>query len=90
VLGLFEFGDYPVSRLTLARGDALVMYTDGVSEARDPQGEFFGAERLLAAVARSAGDTAAAETNTLLQEVRTFAGTAPQSDDITVLTLKLI
>jgi sigma-B regulation protein RsbU (phosphoserine phosphatase) len=89
VLGLMEFGDYPVSSVTLGAGDALVMYTDGVSEAQDPAGEFFGAERLLAAVAREAAHDAAALTSGLLGDVKAFTATAPQSDDITILTLQV-
>ena len=87
VLGVIDLNDYPVSTCTLASGDALVMYTDGVSEARDPAGNFFGAERLLASTTRSAG-SAARLTAGVLQDVKTFASTAAQSDDITILTLK--
>jgi sigma-B regulation protein RsbU (phosphoserine phosphatase) len=89
ILGLIEGGDYPVSTVTLGAGDALVMYTDGVSEAQDPAGDFFGAERLLAATTRHARGPASALTSGLLQDVKTFAATAPQSDDITVMTVKL-
>jgi sigma-B regulation protein RsbU (phosphoserine phosphatase) len=88
VLGLIEFWTYPVSRVTLAAGDALVMYTDGVSEAQDRDGEFFGAERLFAVTARDF-DSAAAITSGVLKEVEAFAAGAPQFDDITILTLKL-
>jgi sigma-B regulation protein RsbU (phosphoserine phosphatase) len=89
VLGLIEFGDYPVSTVTLGAGEALVMYTDGVSEAQNPAGDFFGAQRLLAAVTRDAAGDAAALTGGLLADVKTFASTAPQSDDITILTIKV-
>jgi sigma-B regulation protein RsbU (phosphoserine phosphatase) len=88
VLGVIDLDHYPVSTHTLAAGDALVMYTDGVSEAQDPGGDFFGAERLLAATSRSAG-SAARITAGVLDSVKTFASTAPQSDDITILTLKI-
>ena len=88
VLGLMEIGDYPVTGRTLDTGDALVMYTDGVSEAQNREGGFFGAERLLEATSRSAAGTAAAITTGLLQEVNAFAADAPQSDDITMLILK--
>ena len=90
VLGLLEFGDYPVSTLSLTRNDAIVMYTDGVSEAQNPAGDFFGAERLLASTSRHAVGQAATITAGLLQDVQAFAGTAPQSDDITILTIKVI
>ena len=89
VLGLMEIGDYPVTDRTLDKGDALVMYTDGVSEAQDPVGGFFGAERLLEATERHAAGAASAITAGLLQDVKAFAASAPQSDDITILTLKV-
>ena len=89
VLGLIAIGDYPVSRCALDAGDALVMYTDGVSEARDPVGDFYGTERLLAVTSRIAAGTATAITEGLLRDVKTFAADAPQSDDIAILTLKL-
>ena len=89
VLGLIEFGEYPVSRCTLEAGNALVMYTDGVSEARDHAGGFYGNERLLAATSRNAAGTAGAITEGVLRDVKTFVADAPQSDDITILTLKL-
>lgn len=87
VLGLIDLGDYPVSTCTLAGGDALVLYTDGVSEAQDTAGNFYGTERLLAATTRNAG-SAARMTAGVLQDVKTFASGAAQSDDITILTLK--
>jgi sigma-B regulation protein RsbU (phosphoserine phosphatase) len=88
VLGLIEVSDFPVNRLRLAPGDAVVAYTDGVSEAQDTGGGFFGVERIVA-TAVSLGDAAAsALTGGLLGAVRAFAGEAPQSDDITILTLR--
>ena len=88
VLGLMEGGSYPDATATLERGASLVMYTDGVSEARDPADDFFGSERLLAAIDR-VGPAAppGAVTSALLHDVKAFASTAPQSDDITILTL---
>lgn len=86
VLGLIDLDDYPVSTHTLAPGDALVMYTDGVSEAQDVSGNFFGDERLLAVTTRSAG-SAACLTAGVLEGVKSFASGAPQSDDITILTI---
>ena len=89
VLGLIETGTYPVSTARLQPGDALVMYTDGVSEAQDAAGEFFGVERLLTSTARNADRDAIDITSGLLQDVKDFAASAPQSDDVTILTLKL-
>jgi len=88
VLGLIEASEFPVNRLRLGRGDAVVLYTDGVSEAQDAAGGFFGLERLVAATAGLRHEAAPALTEGVLKAVRAFAGGAPQSDDITILTLR--
>ena len=90
VLGLLdtEDGGYPTTTATLEKGASLVMYTDGVSEARDPSENFFGTEGLLAAIGRVRnGRDPAAMTSALLREVKAFADTAPQFDDITIMTI---
>jgi sigma-B regulation protein RsbU (phosphoserine phosphatase) len=81
-----EFGR---TELTLQSGDALVFYTDGVSEAFNPQEECYGSERLLADAGRFAGRPAAEITDGLFRKVRAFAGEAAQSDDIAILTLRV-
>ena len=86
----FEPGlEFERTEFTLRAGDALVLYSDGVTEAFDPQSELYGDTRLLADTAGLAGQSAPAITASLLQTVHTFAGTAPQSDDIAILTLKV-
>jgi phosphoserine phosphatase RsbU/P len=67
----------------------LICYTDGVTEAFNPEDECYGSERLLADAAVFAGQSAPAMTTSLLQRVRAYAGTAPQSDDIAILTLRV-
>jgi phosphoserine phosphatase RsbU/P len=88
VLGLIEASDYPVNRLRLGAGDAVVLYTDGVSEAQDSAGGFFGVDRIVATAAALQQASATELTAGLLRAVRDFAGDAPQSDDITILTLR--
>jgi sigma-B regulation protein RsbU (phosphoserine phosphatase) len=84
----FEPGlEFERTELTLREGDALILYTDGVSEAFNPQDECYGTDRLLADAATVAGQPAPAMTKGLLQKVRAFAGGAPQSDDIAILAL---
>jgi len=86
----FEPGlEFERTELTLRKGDTLVCYTDGVSEAFNPQEECYGTDRLLADAGLFAGQSALAITAGLLQKVRAFAGTAPQSDDIAILTLRV-
>ncbi len=86
----FEPGlQFERTELTLRDRDTMIFYTDGVSEAFNPQDECYGNERLLADAGLLSGQSATAITTQLLQKVRAFAGGAPQSDDIAVLTLKV-
>ncbi len=87
----FEPGlEFERTELTLHPGDTLILYSDGVSEAFNPQDECYGNERLLAEAGRLAGQSAPAISTALLQEVRRFANGAPQSDDIAILSLKIV
>jgi phosphoserine phosphatase RsbU/P len=86
----FEPGlEFERTDLLLHAGDTLILYTDGVTEAFNPQEECYGNERLLADVLPLAGQPAPGVVAGLLQKVRAFAGTAPQSDDIAILALQL-
>jgi len=80
--------EFERTELALHQGDALIFYTDGVSEAFSPQGECYGSGRLLADAGGVAGLSAPAMAACLLQKVRAFAGSAPQSDDIAILALR--
>ena len=85
-LGLFAGARYSEASIRLGDGDRLVIYTDGITEAFDAEHHEFSEERLLAVLARIGRNVSAEELGTtLLDEVSTFTGTAPQSDDITVL-----
>jgi len=86
----FEPGlEFEHTELALKEGDSLLFYTDGVTEAFNPQEECYGAERLLSDVATLSRQSAPALVTGLLQKVRAFAGTAPQSDDIAILALRI-
>ena len=90
VLGLFELARFPQSRVCLAPGEAVFAFTDGVDEAFSPQGELFGKERLLACLAPLAAAPVERVNRAVREAVSAFAGTARQSDDITVLTLRYL
>jgi sigma-B regulation protein RsbU (phosphoserine phosphatase) len=77
------------TELTLQDGDGIVFYSDGVTEAFNPQEELYGTERLLSDAGALAAASAADISAGLLRQVRAYAGTAPQSDDIAVLALKV-
>ncbi|MEJ0035268.1 MAG: SpoIIE family protein phosphatase [Gammaproteobacteria bacterium] len=75
--------------LTLEPGDVLFLYTDGITEARSASGALFGEAALLAALDGMAGDAPAqAYTAGVVQAVQSFAGSAPQADDITCVALR--
>jgi len=71
--------------VTLAHGDSLFLYTDGVTEAEDEQGSQFGVERIAAAVA-GAGPRAALDS--LVKALRQYIGGRPPHDDVTLMAFK--
>ncbi|HVO12851.1 MAG TPA: SpoIIE family protein phosphatase [Vicinamibacteria bacterium] len=90
VLGLFEGARFPLERARLAPGEAIFAFTDGVDEAFDAGGALFGQARLLSCLAPLAGAPAASVNAAVRDAVRRFAGEAPQSDDMTMLTLRYL
>jgi sigma-B regulation protein RsbU (phosphoserine phosphatase) len=77
----------PIERETfpLEPGDTFVLFSDGVSEAMNPTEEFYGDDRLLAALAAAAESSPAEVVTRVMTDVRAFTAGAKQSDDITVL-----
>jgi hypothetical protein len=69
----------------LARGDTLVLYTDGITDAQDTDGAFFGQERLLEIARAHVGSPAEDVRDAVLGAVQTFTGEASQFDDITLM-----
>jgi sigma-B regulation protein RsbU (phosphoserine phosphatase) len=65
----------------------LLFYTDGVTEARDPQGGFFGDERLLAA-ARAGSGSAKSVLSSVSGAVAAFTAGAEQTDDVTIVVVQ--
>ncbi len=78
--------EFVEGELTLAPGDTLVLYTDGVTEAMDAVNEEFGMARLQAVFTGGAPQGAEAANEAVFAAVREFVSGAPQSDDITCLT----
>jgi phosphoserine phosphatase RsbU/P len=88
VLGLMPADDIKSESLELQTGETFVLFTDGVSEAFDPNEELFGEERLLAQLQASAGRSSRETTLGVLEAVRRHAAGAQQSDDITVVAVR--
>jgi sigma-B regulation protein RsbU (phosphoserine phosphatase) len=87
-LGLVEGSPYATGRVALRPGDALLLYTDGVTEAMNPSRTLYSDERLEQFLGTSDSLAPRQIIDTLISDVRHFAGQAPQSDDITVLALQ--
>jgi len=87
-VGLIESAEFPVAEQVLSAGDKVVIYTDGVTEAQNASGEFFGKKRLREVVAARAGESCTVIHDAVQEAVAAFTEGAPQSDDITVLVLE--
>ena len=86
-IGIFDNVEFQIGRTTLQKGDALLMYSDGIPEALDPREAQFGPERLMKLWRDAGTQPLPVFTTRLLDEVVRFRAGAPQSDDITVVTL---
>lgn len=86
VVGLFVDQQWNEGKISLGAGDSLVLYTDGVTEAKGVLYEFYGEDRLAAAI-----NTAPRKANQLLEhleaDLNTFSADTEQDDDITLLVL---
>jgi sigma-B regulation protein RsbU (phosphoserine phosphatase) len=85
ILGALPEARYSTNRLPLKCGDRLFLYTDGVTEALNPEREQFSEQRLQRLLSEAADDSPQEMIDRVVQEVRRFAADAPQSDDITTL-----
>ena len=89
-LGVMPGLEYKESSITLAQGDSLILYTDGVSEAMNSEGEEFGIDRLREIFTNTPPSSARGTNEAILQAVHDFAGDTPQSDDVTCLVLQRV
>jgi sigma-B regulation protein RsbU (phosphoserine phosphatase) len=88
IVGLFEGASYEEETVTLARGDWLIVFSDGVSEALSASGEEYGESRILTCVQEHADAEPQKLLEALFSNVREFARGAAQSDDITAMVLR--
>jgi len=76
---------YPLENLTLKPGEALVLVTDGVTEAQSAEGVLFGRDRIVVR-----GRNATAIVDAIRDQVRTFEGGAEATDDLTVMAVRYL
>jgi predicted ester cyclase len=88
IVGAFAGAAFREEMLQLRAGDTIVSFSDGVTEARNAQGEEFGEERLTAWLSRDPPASAAGLVDGLLAAVREFCVGSDQSDDITVAVIR--
>ncbi len=88
VLGVKKDYEYLSNKMTLASGQSLVLYTDGITEAMDKESNLFEEERLLEYLQKNGKSSPQNIITGMIKTVRAFAGDEPQSDDITVMVIK--
>jgi serine phosphatase RsbU (regulator of sigma subunit) len=81
-LGILEDRTWEQKTVQIVPGDVLLLYTDGITEARNEQGEFYGADRPLASMRTSLACPAREIRDAIIADVAEFVGDAPQLDDI--------
>lgn len=89
-VGIHHRSAYSVDHLQMSRGDALIVFTDGIPEALNSRDEFFEDERLLDLFHANPPSSAAEALAMVLKEVKTFSDGAPQADDIAVLCIRYV
>jgi serine phosphatase RsbU (regulator of sigma subunit) len=88
VLGLFDCATYPSRAFHLDKGDILVVYSDGLPDAQNHQGEMFGEERLLALIREVGPLGSQALERAFLKTIEEFTQGVPQTDDITFVVVE--
>jgi sigma-B regulation protein RsbU (phosphoserine phosphatase) len=101
-MGVVENEEWEQRNVAMEAGDVLVLYSDGITEAHNARNELFGELRLLQAIEASVRQTThAAESGTgslsaqaildgILGRVRDFVGSAPRSDDLTLMVVRRV
>ena len=88
MLGPFPDEVFKVENILMNKGDILLLYTDGISEATNEQGEAFGEDRIVECIKEQSGASAKEITQRLLEVVQNFNSLGTRSDDKTIVTIK--
>jgi len=87
-LGMFDFATYQTRDFRLDKGDILVVYSDGLTDAENQQEEMFGKERLLRVIHQEAPSGSQALERRFLKAIEEFTQGMPQTDDITFVVVE--
>ena len=88
IVGILEEYDFEEEKMKLEEGDALVLYTDGVTEAMNPAYEEFGEPRFEETLKKAASEDCQAIIDATKSDMAAFVLDAEQSDDVTMLVLR--
>jgi serine phosphatase RsbU (regulator of sigma subunit) len=88
VLGMFDSSSFGSREFHLDKGDILVVYSDGLTDAETPQGEMFGEKRLLEIIQREGPSGSPAVERNFLKAIPDFTQGTPQTDDITFVIVE--
>jgi sigma-B regulation protein RsbU (phosphoserine phosphatase) len=84
---MFGSEEFSVSEIALERGESLVIYSDGVSEAMDASGEEYGIERLKRQIGRQTAFCPSGMLTACREDLARFRNHAPKTDDVTLFVL---
>ena len=87
-VGLMEEATFAVEERLLGPGDKVVIYTDGVTEAQSPSGEYFGRKRLRELAVNGRALSCQELHDSVDRAVKSFTGGAPQADDVTLVVVE--
>jgi two-component system sensor histidine kinase ChiS len=90
VLGVFLDNVYTLDTIPIVSGDRVVLYTDGILEARNEKGELFGSDRLMENIKLYRELDVESWTNQLLQKVSEWIGRRTKEDDITLVVVDVV
>ena len=89
-MGVITDAEYVSNEKPLAPGDVVVLYTDGITEAMNAREEMFGEERLYEVIRHVNGRNSGEILTNILNVVKEFTGDYPQSDDITLMVVRVL
>ena len=87
-LGIADDVNYLSQQITLRQGEGLFIYTDGVNEAMDKDGNLFSQQRLTTLLGKNRAVSSKELIETVISDVKVFSMGTAKSDDITVLSIK--
>lgn len=87
-LGIMPGAEFELGKIKLQEGEAVIVFSDGVSEAENTAGEEFGIERLSSVVKKHIDRSASGLRDKIESALSAFTGTAPANDDITLVIVK--